>query len=154
MTFSWELGGFFIVFIWLSALTYLYFKNQQHYNSLTQGSSGRNLQGILEELLKDIRVSKKDIDLLLTRCDRIEKDSLLYIQKVGLTRFNPFKDTGGDQSFILSLLDANNTGVVVSGLYSRSGTRWYAKKVRKGEGVEHELTDEERKAIKVAKSAE
>lgn len=144
--------GLFIAFIWLLALTFLYIKNQKHYNSLAGGQNGKNLQSVLEELLKDLEVSKKDIALLLHRCDKIEKDSLLYMQKVGLTRFNPFKDTGGDQSFILSFLDANNTGVVISGLYSRSGTRWYAKKVIKGEGVEHELTEEERKAVKLAKT--
>lgn len=151
MNLSIELIGLFIVFVWLIALTALYLKNQKHYNSLTHGNNGRNLQVILQDLLRDLEVSKKDIDLLVHRCDKIEKDSLLYIQKVGLTRFNPFKDTGGDQSFILSLLDANNTGVVISGLYSRSGTRWYAKKVHIGEGVEHELTDEEKKAVKIAK---
>lgn len=146
--------GLFIAFIWLISLTALYLKNQKHYNSIIGGSNGKNLQSTLESLLSGLEVSKKDIDLLVRRCDRIEKESLLYIQKVGLTRFNPFKDTGGDQSFILSLLDANNTGIVISGLYSRSGTRWYAKKVTKGEGVEHELTDEEKKAVKVAKSTE
>ena len=154
MNSSIELAGLFIAFVWLIALTALYLKNQQHYNSLANGNNGRNLQAVLQQLLKDLDISKKDIDLLLQRCDKIEKDSLLYIQKVGLTRFNPFKDTGGDQSFILSFLDANNTGVVVSGLYSRSGTRWYAKRVHRGEGVEHELTEEEKKAVKLAKKME
>jgi hypothetical protein len=42
--------------------------------------------------------------------------------------------------------------VVITALYSRSGTRWYAKKVLKGKGVEHELSEEEQKALKVAKT--
>ncbi len=83
--------------------------------------------------------------------DKIHKDGLLHIQKVGLVRFNPFKDTGGDQSFILSLIDGKDTGVVISGLYSRSGTRWYAKRIVEGKGVEYELSEEEKKAIKEAK---
>jgi hypothetical protein len=66
-------------------------------------------------------------------------------------RFNPFNDTGGDQSFILALLDGKNAGVVISGLYSWSGTRWYAKKVVDGKGVEHELSKDEKKAIDEAK---
>jgi len=143
-----------IALLWLAGLTVLFLRNQKHYNSLVEGNNGRNLQSLLESLLKDLTNSKKDIDQLLMRCAKIEKDSALYIQKVGLTRYNPFKDTGGDQSFILSLVDANNTGVVISGLFSRSGTRWYAKKVVKGEGLEHELTDEEKKAIKLAKTTE
>ena len=77
-------------------------------------------------------------------------DSQLYIQKIGLVRFNPFNDTGGDQSFILALIDAENSGVVISGLHTRNGTRWYAKKVENGHGVEHELSSDELKAIKSA----
>ena len=71
-----------------------------------------------------------------------------------MLRFNPFKDTGGDQSFIISLVDSYNTGVVISGLYSRSGTRWYAKQVIDGKGVEHELSTEENKAIHLARIVE
>ena len=97
-------------------------------------------------------IAKKDIDNLKLYCDKIQRDSLLHIQKIGLVRFNPFKDTGGDQSFILSLVDANDTGVVISGLYARSGTRWYAKRVVKGKSVGHELSDEEKMALKEAKS--
>jgi len=77
-------------------------------------------------------------------------DSQFYIQKIGLVRFNPFNDTGGDQSFILALIDAEESGVVISGLHTRNGTRWYAKKISNGHGVEHELSNDEVKAIKSA----
>ena len=119
-----------------------------HYNKITKGVSNKSLKTVLEELLKDVEVSKKDIVHLKQYSDKIEKDGFFHIQKVGLVRFNPFKDTGGDQSFILSLLDGNDTGIVISALYSRSGTRWYAKKVSKGKGEDHELSEEEKKAIK------
>jgi hypothetical protein len=146
--------SFVVGIIWLSILTYLYTRLYQHYNTLISGTSKKNIQEILEKTLKEVHVAKKDIDSLIQRCDTIEREGLHHIQKVGLLRFNPFKDTGGDQSFILSLVDANNSGIVVSGLYSRSGTRWYAKKVILGKGVDHTLTDEEKEAIKLAKSAE
>jgi len=96
----------------------------------------------------DFDIAKKDIEDLKKYSEKIDKDGQLHIQKVGLIRFNPFKDTGGDQSFVLALVDGNDTGVVISGLYSRSGTRWYAKKVVSGKGVDYELSDEEKKAIK------
>ena len=101
--------------------------------------------------MKDVSINRKDISYLKSYCDKIQKEGLLHIQKIGLVRFNPFKDTGGDQSFILSLTDGNDTGVIISGLYSRSGTRWYAKKIVKGKSVEHELSDEEKKALSQAK---
>ena len=104
----------------------------------------------MENLLKDVSINRKDIDYLKSYCDKIQKEGLLHIQKIGLVRFNPFKDTGGDQSFILSLVDGNDTGVIISGLYARSGTRWYAKRIVKGKSIEHELSDEEKKALKEA----
>lgn len=112
----------------------------------------KNFKSIIENLLKDVNMAKKDIDNLKLYCDKIQKEGLLHIQKIGLVRFNPFKDTGGDQSFILSLVDGNDTGVIISGLYARSGTRWYAKRVLRGKSAEHELSDEERKALREAKA--
>lgn len=141
-----------IVTLWLLVLTIFFWRTLSHYNKLTKGVSEKSLKAVLEKLLKESDVTKKDIDYLKEYCDRIEKEGLLHIQKVGLIRFNPFKDTGGDQSFVLSLIDGKDTGVIISGLYSRSGTRWYAKRVINGKGVEHDLTDEEKKALKEAGS--
>lgn len=140
-----------ILFLWISFLTFYIVRLAGHYNGLVKDTNKRSLQTILEGLMKDMEMAKKDIDFLKNKCDTIISDGKLHIQKIGLLRFNPFKDTGGDQSFILALLDAENTGVVISGLYSRSGTRWYAKRVAQGKGVEHGLSDEEAKAVKEAK---
>lgn len=123
---------------------------QRNYSVFTSGTNKQSLDGVLQSILKQLNVTKKDIDLLSSRCDTMEKNERFYIQKIGLLRFNPFKDTGGDQSFILSLVDAYDTGVIITALYSRSGTRWYAKKVVKGKGFEHELSEEEKKALKLA----
>jgi len=139
-----------IIVIWLAALTFVVWKIYSHFNRLNEGAGGKGLKPILEEILKENKEYKRDIEKLGEWCARIEKEGKFHIQKVGLHRFNPFKDTGGDQSFILSLVDNNDTGVIISGLYSRSGLRWYAKKVKNGKGLEHDLSDEERKALKEA----
>jgi len=146
------LFAFSIVILWLFVISFFLWRALSHYNKLGQGLKEKNFKSIMENLLKDVDIAKKDIDNLKLYCDKIQEDGLLHIQKIGLVRFNPFKDTGGDQSFILSLIDANDTGVVISGLYARSGTRWYAKRVIKGRAVEHELSDEEKRALKEAKS--
>jgi hypothetical protein len=139
-----------LIFVWLLSLSFFFWRILQHYNKLTNGVSEKGLKAILDNLLKEAELNKKDIGYLKEYSARIEKDGLLHIQKVGLIRFNPFKDTGGDQSFILSLIDGNDNGVIISGLYSRSGTRWYAKKVANGKGIEHELSEEEKRALKEA----
>jgi Protein of unknown function (DUF4446) len=139
-----------IITAWLLVLTVFFWRTLSHYNRLTKGVSEKSLKAVLEKLLKESELATKDIEYLKDYCVRIEKEGFLHIQKVGLIRFNPFKDTGGDQSFVLSLIDGNDTGVILSGLYSRSGTRWYAKRVVNGKGVEHELTEEEKTALKEA----
>lgn len=149
----WVITLFFFIFTigWLGGLTYFFWRLFIHYNNLTKGSSSHSLQTILDGILKETQTSKKNIDKLQEQYATIEKQGQFHIQKIGLLRFNPFKDTGGDQSFILSLLDGKETGVVISGLYSRAGTRWFAKKISNGKGVEYELSDEEKRAIKEAK---
>lgn len=139
--------------IWLATLTVFFWQISSHYNNLTRGISTKTLKSILEHLLLQIETAEQKLVFLQEKCDRLEKDGLLHIQKIGLLRFNPFKDTGGDQSFIVALIDAHETGIVISGLYSRTGTRWYTKRVEKGKGVDHILSDEEKKAIKEAKTS-
>lgn len=105
------------------------------------------MQAVLDSLIADMQVAKKDIANLSKTCDTIIADGRFHIQRIGLLRFNPFKETGGDQSFVMALLDDNRNGIVLSGLYSRSGMRWYAKKIKEGKGLEHSLSEEEKEAI-------
>lgn len=139
-----------IMLIWLAWITVVLLGIKKNYLVLTEGVNKKNLDVILTNLVQGQQKSKEDIAKLVARCVKIEKDEKYHIQKVGLLRFNPFKDTGGDQSFILALVDAHDTGVILTALYSRSGTRWYTKRVVKGEGAGLQLSDEEKKAISTA----
>jgi len=67
--------------------------------------------------------------------------------KINVTRFNPFNDLGGDQSFILTILDQDNTGVIVTSLHNRDITRIYAKAIKNGEGDNITLSKDEKSAI-------
>ena len=98
----------------------------------------------------------KRIEQLLTRVDglnaleqELEASSRLALQKVGIVRFNPFQDSGGDQSFAIALLDQGGTGIVLSSLHGRAETRIFAKQVVNARST-HSLSDEEQQAIKAA----
>ncbi len=67
--------------------------------------------------------------------------------KINVTRYNPFEDIGGDQSFILTILNQNNSGVIVSSLHNRDITRIYAKPIKDGQGDNITLSKEEKLAI-------
>ncbi len=68
------------------------------------------------------------------------------IQHVGVVRYNPFDDTGSNQSFALALLDAEGNGVVISSLHSRQQTRVYLKEIARGQS-EAQLSGEETEAL-------
>ncbi len=71
------------------------------------------------------------------------------IQHVGVVRYNPFDDTGSNQSFALALVDADGNGVVLSSLHSRQQTRVYLKEVIGGQS-EAQLSGEETEALRRA----
>ncbi len=71
------------------------------------------------------------------------------LQKVGIVRFNPFQESGGDQSFSVAVLDASNNGFVITSLYGREANRVYAKPVSKGVSS-YSLSKEEQEAISKA----
>lgn len=139
------------ILLWLLVLTVVIYRVMSRYNALSHGVTKQNLSSLLEKILSEIDLSRKEVEAALRRCDKIEEEGLFHAQKIGLLRFNPFSDTGGDQSFILAILNGRGDGVLISSLHGRTGTRWYAKRVKEGKGVEHELSNEEKLAIKQAK---
>lgn len=142
---------FLIIFLWLVIISYLFFRLVRHYNRLSDGVNKNNLKEILEEILTKAKTNEVKIERLEKDGQNLKEKSNFFIQKIGLIRFNPFADTGSDQSFVLAILDRNNNGVVISSLHSRAGTRWYAKSIKSGKSLDHELSLEEEKAIKEAK---
>lgn len=140
-----------VLFVWVLALTALFLRFYLRLRKITETSNKKSILDILDEVLEKEQKIDKGIDELQAKVEGLINESEFYIQKVGLVRFNPFNDTGGDQSFILSLINNEDSGIVISGLHTRNGTRWYAKKVVKGKGLDHELSTDEVKAIKEAK---
>jgi len=147
--FFFLLNGF--IFLWLGTLTFFLFRTIRHYQKLTEGIEKKHLQAVLEKILKNLGEEKKQIATLSKRVKKLEKENLFNIQKIGLVRFNPFSEVGGNQSFSLALLDGEDSGLVISSLHSREVTRIYAKPVKKGKAVGYQLSTEEIQAIKNAR---
>lgn len=111
------------------------------------GSTG--LDEVLHDQATAITELRARVDALNALERELEGASRLALQKVGIVRFNPFQDTGGDQSFAIALLDQTGTGVVLSSLHSRTETRLFAKPVTNGRS-RYTLSDEEQDAIRTA----
>ena len=83
------------------------------------------------------------------RLPAVEGRATVALQRVGVVRFNPFEDTGGQQSFAVALLDSRGSGFVISSLHSRQATRVYLKQLADGRS-DLQLSDEESEAIRRA----
>lgn len=124
------------------------FRSKKHYQLLTKDTKHKHIDELLEKLIAHDETMTTDTKMLKEALLKMDKDISGHMQKVGITRFNPFgKTSGSDQSFVLSLLDKNNTGVVINFVYTHEGVRVYSKHVHLGKGKEYPLTPEEEHAI-------
>lgn len=106
----------------------------------------RDLERVLLELRDHQEIGDKVLKALEKKVMVLEEELPRDLRKVGLVRFNPFSDSGGDQSFSVALLNDNKDGVVISSLYGREINRIYAKSVKEGKSP-YQLTEEEKMAI-------
>ena len=113
------------------------------------GEAGGSLGDVLDAHVGRVEEVGKRLGELDAAQARLTERSATSIQHIGLVRFNPFEDTGSDQSFAIALLDDRRDGVVISSLHGRSNTRVFAKPVEGG-ASSHTLSDEETQAIRIA----
>lgn len=135
--------------LWNAYLQFRLWQSQKKFKIFFAGKSASDLEGVLFEEIKRLKKSEDEIKKIFKSLKNLEKMASLSIQKVGVVRFNPFKEVGGDQSFAIALLDAFNNGLVISSLYAREGTRIYSKPIEAGQS-KYALSKEEKEALKKA----
>lgn len=122
----------------------------RRYLAMMSGSDGSSFEAMLLARIEDIDTLKKQALLLKEECGRIDRQQQQCIQKVGVVRFNAFDNTGSDLSFAVAMMNADNNGVVFSGIYGREDTRVYAKPIQQS-GSTYSLSNEEKQAVNLAK---
>ena len=131
----------FVIFFSLRRMT-------RHYSKLTHGVEPKNLIKALEGIQKTLSEHERGNAITKKELASLESKIKTHLQTLTLKRFNPFGDTGGDQSFLLAILDGNKDGIVITSLHSRENTRFYVKSVKGGVGLDHPLSTDEQKIIK------
>lgn len=124
-------------------------KIRKKFKILFDGKKAKDLEKVIFETAERLKKSEKNISELKKFDKYLEKMALASIQKVGVVRYNPFKEVGGDQSFSIALLNSQNNGFVITSLYGREMNRVYGKPIKKGKS-EYQLSEEEEKAIEEA----
>ena len=120
--------------------------NKRYKQFMKKLGNGKNIEEDLENYMYRVeKVERQNSELHLI-CKEMGNQLSGCVQKIGIVRYNAFKDTGSDLSFALALLDEDNTGVVMNGIYSREMSNIYAKPVEKGNS-KYTLSNEELQAI-------
>ena len=104
---------------------------------------------MLKKYLNDVNEIKKDNLEIKAYYTKLDSDLASCIQKIGLVRYNAFKDVGSDLSFAIALLDKDDNGVVFNGIYGSESSNIYAKPIKKGIST-YQLSSEEQYAIDIA----
>ena len=145
----WAVAVLVGIFIWLLILTWLVFRQKSFFNNLFPQEKGRDIRNKFKEVIEAISGFEKDNQILERKLTGFKKDSLDNFSRMAVLKYNPYNDTGGDQSFSLVILNGKMDGVLVTSLHSRSGTRTYLKNIKSGKS-ELELSKEEKKVLEQA----
>ena len=122
---------------------------RNYMNFIKKLGKGENIEEILKKYIQTVEDVDQRNDELINYCKKIDQDMTKCIQKIGMVRYSAFKDTGSDLSFALALLDEENDGVVLNGIYSREMSNIYAKPIEKGKST-YTVSVEEQQAIQKA----
>lgn len=108
--------------------------------------NGKDLAEDLNKYMDRVSNVEKEINDIKSYCKTMNLQLKTCIQKVGIVRYNAYKDTGSDLSFAVALLDEKNNGIVFNGIYSREMSNIYAKSIIEGKSS-YTLTHEEKDAL-------
>lgn len=139
-----------IIVVWLTVLTVLVIRSVSHYNRLSDGITKAGLREVLEAILRTLHSVRCKVDVTEKQVDKLSTEGENHLHRFGIMRFNPFADTGGSQSFAISILNKKKNGIVMTSMYGRNGNRWYVKEIVAGKGKDIALSKEEESAIEQA----
>lgn len=108
-----------------------------------------NLEELLVQYTKKLNVLLQNEKEMQTSIEHMEKVVKNCVQKVGVVRYQAIQNMGADLSYTVALLDENDDGVVLNGIYGRDGCYTYAKPIQEGKSS-YNLSDEEVQAIEKA----
>ena len=131
-------------------LTFIVVKNNKDYiKFMKKIGNGNNIDEMLKTYIQDVKEIKRDNSEIKAYYTKLDDDISSCIQKAGILRYNAFRDVGGDLSFTMALLDREDNGIVLNGIYGSESSNIYAKPIKKGQST-YQLPDEEKYAIELA----
>lgn len=121
------------------------------YNAFMKGSDGHTLESTILTRFKEIDVLKEESKYTTEKLNIACETLITAYQKIGIVKYDAFKEMGGKLSFSLCLLDDENNGFILTSMHTREGCYTYVKEIIKGESFVV-LATEERRALEEAKT--
>ena len=109
-------------------------------------SEPENIEEVMEQVAKRLEQLDEASEQTTITLEAIAKQLNTATQHVGIVRYNGNGDDGGNLSFSAALLDAHQSGIVITSLHGRANSRIYAKVIMNG-ASEQTLSEEEREAL-------
>ncbi|MDQ3962645.1 MAG: DUF4446 family protein [Actinomycetota bacterium] len=147
-------AGLALVALVLAAVAALRLRRMRRQLVVARGDNQEtDLMGALEAARKQVDGLDRRIDAVVVALEEQANLRRLALQRFGLVRYDAFEEMGGQLSFSAAFLDDRGDGIVITSINGRTETRTYAKPLR-NLGSEHNLSDEERRAISMATTGE
>jgi len=121
------------------------------YNAFMKGSDGHTLESTILTRFREIDILKEESKYTSEKLNITCETLITAYQKIGIVKYDAFKEMGGKLSFSLCLLDDENNGFILTSMHTREGCYTYVKEIIKGESFVV-LAAEERKALDEAKN--
>ena len=121
------------------------------YNAFMKGSDGYTLESTILNRFKEIDILKEESKYTSEKLNIACETLITAYQKIGIVKYDAFKEMGGKLSFSLCLLDDENNGFILTSMHTREGCYTYVKEIIKGESFVV-LAAEERRALEEAKN--
>ena len=124
-------------------------KLEKKHKKMMRGTNTKNLEEFITSYLDKVDEANATSLQLIDENKKLEEKIKKCVQKTGVVRYKAFENIGSDLSFSVALLDENNDGVVLTGIYGRDHSNTYAKPIDKGIS-RYDLSEEEKSALKQA----
>ncbi len=124
-------------------------KLKKKYSVFMQGKDAKSLEKDIIGLYEDNKFIKVSIGKNKNDIRELFKKQELSFQKVGIVKYDAFKQMGGQLSFSLALLNENDCGFIINSVHSTEGCYSYSKEIKNGQ-CSILLGEEEKQALDMA----
>lgn len=142
--------GLILIVVILFIMILVLFKGlnslEKRYKKILRGTDSKNLEELLQSYLNKTEKVEIENSKVLAKYDEIIEKLKRCLQKNSIIRYKAFEDVGSDLSYSIALLDDNNDGIIITGLYGRNESITYAKPVDKGIS-RYDLSEEEQQVL-------